>query len=274
MLALFRSKPLLDENSVAWLFEAFAWALRNTDRDIFFRHTGLVTPSNEHFPDRIEEPAQLPRVLFERVRGYAHMAQWDCELVMQEPDPELQVARTLIIQNAEHPPAGTFSYSGETRQARISYNPRLLRQPERFIATMAHELAHYLGAGIAEPPPGGEEYHEHATDVLAVYLGFGLFQLNSTFSFRQYTDTATGTQGWSTQRLGYLSPAESAFALAIFCSLKGIAPKQARRYLSQPQLGLFGKAMQAMQAHRAQLQALSAPPPAPEATAAATPILA
>ncbi|MDB5977371.1 MAG: hypothetical protein JWR07_4131, partial [Nevskia sp.] len=87
-------------------------------------------------------------------------------------------------------------------------------------------------------------------------MGFGLFQLNSTFSFRQFTDTATGTQGWSTQGLGYLSRAESAFALALFCHLKKIPVERAGRYLREPQLGLFRKAMKNMGQHAAALQPL------------------
>jgi hypothetical protein len=256
MLGLFSSKPILDENSAGWLIEAFAWALRNLDRRIFFEHTRLVTPSNEYFPDRVEDLQTLPATLFARVRNLAGMAAWDCELVMQDPDPELQVARTLFIRNAEQPPAGTFSFGRDEGKARITYNPNLLRDPERFIATMAHELAHYLSMAIAEPPPGGEEYHEHATDVLAVYMGFGLFQLNSTFSFRQFTDLATGTQGWATQGLGYLTRAESAFALAIFCNLKSIPVEQASRYLRQPQLGLFRKAMKDLKKFQAPLAGL------------------
>lgn len=260
MLGLFRSKPVLDDASAAWLIEAFAWALRNLDRDIFFKHTELVTPSNRHFPDRIGDPGKLPGILFERVRNLAGMAAWDCDLVMQDPDPELRVARTLYIRNAEHPPAGTFSIVGqEDKRARITYNPALLHDPERFIATMAHELAHYLGSSIAEPPPGGEDYHEHATDVLAVVMGFGLFQLNSTFSFRQFTDTATGTQGWSTQSLGYLSRWESAFALALFCHLKDIPAEHAARYLEQPQLGHFRKALKSMPHYDEALRALRQP---------------
>ncbi len=257
MLGLFRAKPVLDEASATWLIEAFAWALRGLDRRIFFEHTQLVTPSNEHFPDRIEDPQMLPSLLFARVRNLAGMAKWDCELVMQDPDPELQVARTLFIRNVQQPPAGTFQVVGEDeKKARITYNPNLLRDPMRFIATMAHELAHYLSMAIAEPPPGGEDYHEHATDVLAVYMGFGLFQLNSTFSFRQFTDLATGTQGWATQGLGYLSRAESAFAVAIFCHLKNIPAERAARYLQQPQLGLFRKAMKDMGQYAAALQPL------------------
>ena len=241
----FSRKPLLDEDSATWILECFAWAIRNTERTEFFEHTELITPSSRHFPDRLETTPDLAAALFTRVRDYAGMSEWECALVAQDPDPELHIAPTVILRGIENSPAGTFSVQddGGTQRVEITYNPDLLKAPERLIATLAHELAHYLGATIEEPPPGGEEYHEHATDILSVVLGFGIFQLNSTQAFSGYSDPGSGMHGWSMSRLGYLSPKESAFALGIFCTAKGIAARDAERYLSDPQRGFFRHAM-------------------------------
>ena len=48
-------------------------------------------------------------------------------------------------------------------------------RPESLISTFAHEFAHYLIHSVDAPTPGGEELEEHATDLVAVFMGFGVF---------------------------------------------------------------------------------------------------
>ena len=74
------------------------------------------------------------------------------------------------------------------REVEITYSPAALRDPSGFIATMAHELSHYLMATIPLEPPGGPEAKEPATDICSIFLGFGVFAANSAFSFRQFDD--------------------------------------------------------------------------------------
>ena len=57
----------------------------------------------------------------------------------------------------------------------ISYVPALLKRPDHLIATLAHELAHYLLATARDSPPCEKEEREFLTDLAAVYLGFGVF---------------------------------------------------------------------------------------------------
>ncbi|CAN0585952.1 unnamed protein product, partial [Laminaria digitata] len=73
--------------------------------------------------------------------------------------------------------------------------------------------------GFQEAPPGGWELIEPATDVTSVFLGFGVFGANSAFEFIQTQDFES--QGWSSEKFGYLSLDEWAFNLAIFCDLTG-----------------------------------------------------
>ncbi len=53
------------------------------------------------------------------------------------------------------------------------------------------------------------------TDLATVFFGFGVFGGNQSFQFSQFRDVGSGTQGWSTRRLGYLTQNEWGFALAI-----------------------------------------------------------
>lgn len=245
MFGLFRTKPLLDEVTTQWLFDSYAWALRNFGSDIFYEDTILVTPSNRHFPDKLDDVDEMAAKVFERVKQYAGLQHWACELVAQEPDVNPIVMPTVILRGAPRGPAGTFSVSKEEEtmaKVVITYNPDQVGDPGPLVATFAHELAHYLScAEAAEPPPGGEKYWEYATDLLAVFMGFGLFLANSAFSFSQYTGVQT--QGWSAENRGYMSQYELTYALAIFCVLKGISNQEVERFLKRSLFSFYKKAI-------------------------------
>lgn len=226
----FSPKPVLDEGTTAWLFDAYAWALDSFGTDVFF-NTELVLPNDNFFPDKLEEVDDVAESLFTRVREHAGMAEWPCRLIAQEEDINPVVAPAVLLQGAPSGPAGTFSVGGRHNEVQITYNPSQLARPEALIATFAHELAHYLGHSVGKAPPGGHDFEEYATDLLAVFMGFGIFLANSAFTFSQYTDV--GTQGWSAQRQGYLSEEQLTYALAIFVALKDIDRESVETYLDQ-----------------------------------------
>jgi hypothetical protein len=63
------------------------------------------------------------------------------------------------------------------------------------------------------------EDHEPLTDLLTVFLGLGVFTGNAVFSFRQWTDAFS--QGWQTERRGYMSEEMFGYALALFAWVRG-----------------------------------------------------
>jgi len=249
MFGWLRKQPLLDPASSEWIFAAFGWALEQFGSDYFRDRTELVTPSNQHFPDRISDNNALVNRLFARVRALAGMQDWPCRLAVQEADPITHVAATVLVQGAPHGPAGTFrmraAEDGSGRHALITFNPSQVSDPEALIATFAHELAHYLAHSVDALPPGGDAYEELATDVLAVVMGFGLFIANGAFRFRQYQSGRS--RGWSTRHQGYLCRDEATFALAIFCTLKAIPAREVVPHLQPGLAPGFRKACREVQ---------------------------
>jgi len=244
MFGWFRKRPLLDPAAAEWIVEAFEWALYAFGTDYFAERTVLVKPNDRHFPDRIGNANDLALKIFERVRAFSGMEGWPCRLAMQEADPSIHMAPAVLVQGAPQGPAGTFrmrtSEDGAERHALITFNPKQLGDPESLVATFAHELAHYLAHSVKEKPPGGEEFEELATDVLAVVTGFGLFIANSAFKFRQYQ---SGTvQGWSVRQQGYLGRYEATYALAIFCALKDIPRREVEPHLQSSLIPAFRQA--------------------------------
>jgi hypothetical protein len=123
-----------------------------------------------------------------------------------------------------------------------------------FVATMAHELGHYLVSEIPGPPPGGSDALEFATDMAAVFLGFGTFLVNSAFSFSQFQNH--DVMGWSAKRQGYLSESQLLNALAIFTALRGSAVSAVSREIKSHHRALYRRACKAASDSHTQLELL------------------
>lgn len=213
---------LPEESTIEWLFDVYTWLLSETGGYSRFRERArLVLPTEAFFPiPRDMQGDALAQALFAATREHASMAALSCELVAHEELPTAgDVLGNLPHQYSHSGAAGAFHGAG-AGSGLISYAPSGLADPESFVATMAHELGHFLIRGFKEPAPGGDEAQEPATDVCAIFLGFGVFTANSAFKFEQYQ---SGTmQGWRTRRLGYLGERPLSYALAIFLALLGL----------------------------------------------------
>lgn len=241
MFGFFKTKPLLESDVVDWQFECFEWLLRNTGgMRAFHAETNLIKPTEEFFPHGGSAQAELAEAIFQQVKQHAGMNEWPCRLEAQKADPSVIVAPTVVLQGAPSSPLGTFSCNSEKEEITITYNPASVSNPMSLVATFAHELAHYLTGTFQEEPPGGWENWEFATDVAAVFLGFGIFTANSCFNFSQYT--SFDTQGWQTSRQGYLSEPEVLHAHAIFSCLIDLPAKESLPHLKSSLRGSFKQA--------------------------------
>ncbi len=226
----FKSKSLLSEDDHEFQIETYKWLLKHFGGDGFFTHALLVLPNRDFFPDVVDSEEEAASKTFEMVKLHAGMKEWPCTLIAQEPDPERRVDDALLVQGGGFAANGTFRVD-EKNKITITYNPDIVSNPTQLVATFAHELSHYLTASSPEPPPGGWDNWEFATDICAVFLGFGVFMANSAFQFRQYN--GPGTQGWQVRSNGYLSEAELAYSLGLFLGLKDIEVSTVVSYLDQ-----------------------------------------
>jgi hypothetical protein len=227
MFGIFSKKPLLSDDDFLFQIETYKWLMKHFGGEAFFKETALVQPTSEFFPNKVGSHSQAAETTFLQVKKYAGMENWACELIEQEADVDIKVAPIVLVQGAESSPLGTFSV--QENNVSISYNPALTNNPMQLVATFAHELSHYLTATASEEPPGGWDNWEFVTDLTAVFLGFGVFMANSAFNFQQFTEF--DSQGWSSNRSGYLSEIELGFALAIFCKLQNIEAAEACKHL-------------------------------------------
>jgi hypothetical protein len=228
-MGLFGPRLPIDADELEWQLATFKWLGEEFGE---VGDTALVLPTAEFFPrTQVAADARVP-ALFEQVRRAAGLEQWPCELVAGDAERPIHAGNAhLLVHHGTPPPCGTFRIEGEGASAKalISYNPNLAFHAESLVATFAHELSHYLMSTATTPPPGGWDLHELATDMTAVYLGFGIFLANSARNFGQFQ--SAGEMGWSSHLQGYLSEPALVTALAIFQRLAGRAPADAAPHL-------------------------------------------
>ena len=250
----FVSKPPLDAASVDWIFQVYAWALRNFDGEYFRKQTILVIPTNAHFPGRSDSVTAMAELIFRATTQYAGMAHWPLRLLEPGstlPDTAPKVRMPDRLRAVGEPPSPA---SQGTDSIPIAYQPALIGNPEALIAGFAQNLAHYLGAAVGEVSPGGPQNWAQATEVLAVFMGFGLMFANTAFNFQARSCGSCG--GPAAQRQAYLSQYDITYALALFCVLKEIPNRDLLRHLKKPLRAYFKRCVKDIGARQEGLAAL------------------
>lgn len=266
MLGLFKREPLLDAESIEWLFEAFGWTLRNFGTAPFYRHVILVTPTPEHFPGSGTSVEEMAKLMLRQVKHYAGVEQWPTQVVnhREYPGDLQQVPSIGQVLNAlvEQDSASNNAKLAEIDHPKLLlfYEPQQVGAPEVMIANFAHALMINL-AGLAElEPPCEEELLPHLTEVMAVAFGFGLMFANTANPYRG--GGCARCVSPAMERVGNLSEREVAYALAIFAVLKEVPEKEVVRHLKKSLRGFFRQAINDVKGRTAildELRSIDAP---------------
>ena len=237
MLGYTPKLPITEEDR-QWVDEGFTRLEKLLGRHRILE-ARVITPTAEDFPDPYDKSIEAAEKLFSRVCEYMHVTRGEIEFEIF-PD-ETEALKAILPHwsgSAGKRAAGLYIHAMEERssdgnsdrrQAVVAIRSSQLKDPLSLIATMAHELGHVilLGGGLMNPKP---EDHEPLTDLLTVYLGFGIFTANSAGRFQQFQEDRR--IGWSMQRLGYLPEEVFAYALAKFVLERGEKKVVWERHLS------------------------------------------
>ncbi|MFI4975166.1 MAG: hypothetical protein ACHP84_11560 [Caulobacterales bacterium] len=241
-MGLFGKSTFLDRDLEAWTLETWAWLMRNLGGVERLCARPLVTANRAFYPPTETEGHERALYIFDLTKRLMGLGDWPCTLeAFDRPPASVRVAQYAVIQSTGAP-NGTFRI--EDGEVFISYASDLAERPRELIATLAHELAHYIICTVREPIPGGREVHELTTELTVAFAGFGVFAANHAFEFSGYQ--GAGGHGWRSRHSGYFSERTWAFALALFTTLRSddagletlkrnVADltKQARRYLTR-----------------------------------------
>jgi hypothetical protein len=124
----------------------------------------------------------------------------------------------------------------------FTYYPQQLKSPEGIIAHFTHGLSHQLASTANTLPPGGGDYIPMAGELTGIFMGFGLMFTNSAVVQRSGGCGGCGG-GQSPMREVFMNEEESAYALAVFCHLKGIEGRTVNKHLKKHLRGFFKLAL-------------------------------
>jgi hypothetical protein len=237
----FGPRTFLDTDDEEWQIETWRWFFGQFGGLSDLKHSPLVLPTRQFFPPTEKTGHARAQHIFDCVKRLARMPDWPCRLIAQPRRPELLVNDIAALKPITHSPAGTFGYDGN--DVVITYEPSSIDDPGQLIATFAHELAHYLLLRWRDEVPGGKDLHEFTTDLLTVYMGFGVFGASAAFNF------SSDSCGWRWSRHGYLSQRAWVLALAIFLKLRNEASETVKPFLKQHLLSELNDAMKYLDRH-------------------------
>lgn len=228
MIWPFKRRRLLDTDTENWHLDNFEWLVSCYAEQKCLAHARLVLPKPGFFQNDGEKGHALAERIFQQVKEYGQVADWETRLVPRDATP--QSGHTLFDVQHGRSALGTYEMD-ERNTVTISYAKDLVEHPLRLIATLAHEIGHDLIARAPKRIICADDELEFLTDLAAIYMGFGVFLANTAFEFQQWRDDAIGTQGWNMKRQGYLPEPDLVFGLAIFLRSKAIDPDEARSCL-------------------------------------------
>jgi hypothetical protein len=228
MLGFAPKLPVSDDERL-WVDEAFGRLEKMLGRARML-DARVVLPDAEHFPDPYDGTPATAGKLFERMCEYLRVDRARAELEIF-PDETDELRAILPYWSGGSPGcAGLYIHdtteavnrkrgAEDMRRMLVALRSTLLKDPVPLVATIAHELGHVIliGGGLLDPAAAAD--HESITDLLTVFLGFGIFNANSAARFGQFQDA--GRQGWSMSRLGYLPQTVYGYALAKFATRRG-----------------------------------------------------
>lgn len=234
MFSWLKPSPLLDANEQQWLLDTFLWAYEHFDGDYFLNHSPLVLPTNEFFAGRSTSVAQMATQVFAQVKEHAGLQAWPIELVeANQAAPQ----NFPLMQFAGRLRGDAAVLQQSTGSVMVSYNPQQINQPQDLIASFAQTFARVMIYQTRQLPPGGEEFVNAATEVIASFFGFGVMLSNTVYQFRGGCGKCYNPYA---NRSSDLSEQQHVFLLALFCVIKG--EQHAAKHLKGHLRGYFKKA--------------------------------
>jgi hypothetical protein len=174
----------------------------------------ILTPTQEDFPISMDETPDTACAILPIIARQMDIDPASVQVAFYN-DQILEITGsfgyTLYTQQDENETYSSGLYFGKEKDNfLIAIEKSQLNNPERIVATLAHELAHVK---MMEQDVIARN-DEYLTDLITVFFGLGIF--NANVSFQQYSSRA----GWSYSRQGYLTQQEWGYSLALLAYIR------------------------------------------------------
>lgn len=246
---LIKQKPLLEEETIQWLFDGFTWALKNFGSDVFYHETTLIEPSNKCFPGQGNSIDEIANLILNQVKRYAGLEYWptrvmDYHVFTEAPQPRANIQQVLQLTG-----------EGSPTYLTVLYEPQQVANPNAMIANYVQTLAHHLSLLAHDKAPCDEEQWPHMMELLGIYMGFGVMFVNTAVPQRI---TCGSCHNPAMDRKGALTEMQGIYAMAIFCALKDIPAKEVSPHIKSYLRPLMKKAIKNVQERTEMLASLKA----------------
>ncbi len=182
----------------------------------YYKNIETILPTKRFYDKDFTGSEEDAQFIFEQTKIYMDIEHDGIKLKLFSNNPMetggdaiLSMPSSTTTDDGLKSPAGIYESDGE--EVIIAIEKRQLKNPQALIATIAHQLSHYilLSKGTLE------EDDKYLTDLLAVAYGFGVFMDNSTrlnyTSFSSFKGNGWKMSGTDT---GYLPEQVIAYAMA------------------------------------------------------------
>jgi hypothetical protein len=234
----FEPKLPISQEDRLWVDEGFNRLSHILGRDRMLQ-AEVILPEAEHFPAPYDKSEAAAEKMFLRICDYMQVDRSRIEFEIF-PDEINALSRMLPYwKGGPGGCAGLYVHpEDESRKMVVALRYSQLDDPLALVATVAHELGHVilLGGGLMEH---SLKDMEPMTDLVTVFLGFGIFNANCSARFKQWQDNSK--QGWSMERLGYLPEEIFGYALAKFAYERNERRPKWTKYLSTNLRSYFKK---------------------------------
>lgn len=210
MFSLFAPRCPLETAEKAWVERRMSWLADRLGLERMLKAPAVV-PTDDFFPDDYHADDASAQVCFKRVCGYIGVDPATLTLIIVPAENMLGIAGLYFKK--EHP-----EFPTTRNRSHILISESNLEKPEQLVAVLAHEIAHEILLGNGHLTEDALD-HEQVTDLLTVFLGFGVFNANVTLaeSYWNYNNS----YAWSIGKFGYLPASIFGYALAQFAHVRG-----------------------------------------------------
>ncbi len=197
--------PVTEEDKV-WVEEKLDWFQTNFI-DVCEQPT--FTPTKKYFPYDFRGTEEDAEFILDILGDYFQLNTRRIYLDFYDQS-HTDLGMGMSTQRESKGAVGLYLQDGEENSILIEVGQ--LKDTTSLIATIAHELSHYL---IMEEKGYyfEETENEFLTDMAVIAYGFGIFLGNSKFKFKQWS-SGDGWGGWSASAQGYLPQQIIAYTMA------------------------------------------------------------